>query len=831
MVAQPGNLQASWNSGEIAAELDQRFDLKQWYQAARRMLNVEPVPQGGFRLMPGSRIRGRSRMGMSLATGLTNTPDTGSKSGEATVYRVDIDPSQRIAVVFLLDFAASANNGAEIFVEYLVSTGVWANFGVANFATGTAGRSRVAARPPGQGIVTRAIRVRVTGQSSDVSMTFSGGVLPYVEGTTLPDCRIVPFSFGTDQHYVFAFVAGGFVDIWRNGVHVGAAQTAVSGATLRGFKYCYRFDSFFLWHKDIQSELIMRRGADHEWAYSAVPFKRIPRVDLGGSYSITTDRWDIFVRWATLQSDGDPYGPRPAIYLTVTVDGETTDALQLGPAAGSPYASWISAIQSAINGLPSLGSNAATVTLHAEEDDEDLPPMIQVRVVFDGGNFAGEQFDLAAQITNTAEASALAAHTRIGSTGGEPLMSSGKGWPAAGIFYQDRLIIAGFSSKRSAVLASRTGSYYDLNIKTSAANAAILDNIDTDGGEQINHLIRASHLLVFTDANEYFLSNRVVSRDEPRNFVETGSHAAHPDAAIVEIADDYYFVSAEGTLLYAMSYDDVATRYLSEPASLLASHLVEKARNLALQKGAEETDASRIYMVRDDGRLIVAHIIRNQEVLGFTERGLAGGAIEDVCVDGQNIAYTMVRRTVGGVTRMFFEELQPGLFLQNARSFTVANATVTGLEDYEGESIWCFALGYVAGPFTVSGGAFTFPPDAAEIFVGAFVTFGRWEAPVMETLPKIRVLDDGVVELRPGRIHTVRVKVKDTKSIAIGANGRPPRNRALYRAGMPGDAPLDPQTRWVTAEALDGFSEEPTVVVTQTQPGILQVTSLIAEVS
>ena len=63
MVARPGALQATFNSGEVASELYSRSDVKQFYASAATMENVEPVPQGGFRLLDRSRDLGPQRPG------------------------------------------------------------------------------------------------------------------------------------------------------------------------------------------------------------------------------------------------------------------------------------------------------------------------------------------------------------------------------------------------------------------------------------------------------------------------------------------------------------------------------------------------------------------------------------------------------------------------------------------------------------------------------------------------------------------------------------------------------------------------------------------------
>lgn len=57
MVGRPGQYQFSFNAGELAPAVQGNTGLKQYYAGAAQMLNAEPVPQGGFRLLPRSRYR------------------------------------------------------------------------------------------------------------------------------------------------------------------------------------------------------------------------------------------------------------------------------------------------------------------------------------------------------------------------------------------------------------------------------------------------------------------------------------------------------------------------------------------------------------------------------------------------------------------------------------------------------------------------------------------------------------------------------------------------------------------------------------------------------
>ena len=151
---------------------------------------------------------------------------------------------------------------------------------------------------------------------------------------------------------------------------------------------------------------------------------------------------------------------------------------------------------------------------------------------------------------------------------------------------------------------------------------------------------------------------------------------------------------------------------------------------------------------------------------------------------------------------------------------------VTGLPDLEGATVWAQADGYWQGPFVVTGGQIVLN------FAATNVTVGRWTAPDARTLPQPRDVAPKTVVRRPARVHTVRLTVVDTTSIAIGANGQPPIDVALKRFGGAVDQPMSqtPYSGQLAIEGLLGYSDDAIVQITQLKPGALTVTGVTVEV-
>uniref|UniRef100_UPI0013D4D170 hypothetical protein n=1 Tax=Klebsiella pneumoniae TaxID=573 RepID=UPI0013D4D170 len=80
---------------------------------------------------------------------------------------------------------------------------------------------------------------------------------------------------------------------------------------------------------------------------------------------------------------------------------------------------------------------------------------------------------------------------------------------------------------------------------------------------------------------EYYVSDRVIRRDQPVNVVESSRNGSCPTVPICTTETGLLYVSRARSLIYSATYDDVASAYVSEPLSLLARHLIQGVRGVA----------------------------------------------------------------------------------------------------------------------------------------------------------------------------------------------------------------------------------------------------------
>ncbi|NDV87040.1 hypothetical protein GTW51_10035 [Aurantimonas aggregata] len=601
-------------------------------------------------------------------------------------------------------------------------------------------------------------------------------------------------------------IAPGRLEIFKDFVLVAIVSIPAITAPIAAEAGIYaEADTIGIFHKDLESVRVLRES-DAVWTVDSWPYERIPDVDYGGVYAQTSDVWIVYIRWA---EDND------ARVVTLTVDGETTAPVTTtGDDGLIDYPAFAAELQAALEDLPSLGVGVTVTAANSAGGNS-----MEATITF-GGDFTGAEYDLSAQIVNTSEASALAAHSVIGDTEGEPAISASRGWPGFATIIQDRLLYAALRAKPSGLLFSQVGEYFNVNTEAQRADGAKLEAIRTNSTEEILHVEDSKYVLLFTDEKEYFITDRVIERDKPLNIVKTTENGLARGTVPVEIENRIYYVGQRGGVLFSTAYDDISSAFTARMESLLAFHLVENIVMTALQRGSENTDATKLWMLRADGRLISATVIRDQEITAFYEYSV-GAPVLSVSVDASNRLWLVVQRADG----LAYEILSPDTYLFSA-AVKVSNGAgvVTGLHHANGATVYAeTASGYTIGPFTISGGAI------ATGWPGETMTVGEWVAPVWQSMPRVKVNRDDTITRRPGRIHTLKVNVIATTSIAIGANDTPPIDVPLLTTADPVDAPMPAKTQLVTVAGIPGTVLDTTAVITQRRPGPLRVRDVTFE--
>jgi len=811
MVARPSEPRISANAGELDRQLAGRIDIKQYYSGGLRFKHIEPVPQSGFRDMGGTVDNGIVRPRMTVLGQSGASQSLGPHTGTQTIWTANV--SGTVAAIHVASIKATAGTHS-LFCEVFTG-GAWVKLG-ATLPFSTTAIARTIAVAPGAGLSgVSQIRLRVTFASS-ATITL-GAATVFAETATQDRPRYKSLRHDSGDRY-FLSATEKWLDIFKDDAFVaGLYLPEITTARLPEVGFYAENATVGIFHRSMSKTIRVRRaGSAEEWLVDDWPYDGIPEVDLGGSYPRTDDVWEVFLRFAVTSK----------IYISFTVDGEQTEAIPLTDSSGNPVdntsasrdnVKWLADIKAALEGLPSLGPTVTVTHGLIGDNQEKL-------VIRFGGELAGREYGLSAQIVNTTSVSALPIHLDVGKTDFEPLFSASKGFPGGASLVQDRLGYFDLGAEPGALSLSQAAEYFNLNIEAVGDNAARLDKLRAgQTAERILAVIDAVYLMVFTDQGVHFAPNRTIKAGEPLNFTLTAATGIVPYTEPVELEQKIYYVAfnddtdeSDGHQILSLVYNELMTSFEAVPESLLASHLVKGIMRTKRQRAAADADASKLWCMRRDGRLVAAQVIKSEEILGLCEWiSPAGGLIREIEVDARNRLRLSVERD--GMLR--HERHDRNIFLHGAITSTSDLAgRVTGLEAHEGREVWAVAEGYTLGPFTVSGGAI----ELGEHFAGD-VLVGLWSPPLYESMPFHKVMRDDTIIVRPGRIPLVHLNIMDTTSIAVGANGQEPRDVTLLDALDPVDAPMPPKTGSYTVSGLLGAKTGTTVVITQKRPGRLRV--------
>jgi hypothetical protein len=811
MAEKVGSPYRSSNSGELSPEAGGRVDVKQFYSAGLRFKNVEPVPLSGFRGMAGSFDLGpvRGRVAPLAQNSIVVTP--GPWSGAQVIWQANV-----AGKVVAVDCAILVSTVGVHQVQAQVLVGVtWVNLS-SPITAGTNARAITMAAGPRKGLNAAAVRLLVI---FSAAATITTGAVTILTETDIQDApRYDAMRHDSGARYALSLQAQ-FLDIFEDDVFVGGSYLPSVAPSVLPFVDFYSENATIgIAQNSIETLRVRRGGNSFEWVRDLWPFTGIPKVDLGGVYPKINDVWDVQITFTG----------SPLVSLSLTVNGENTAGIPFINTANVPVAIdalvdvalMATKIKTALEALPSLGATV-TVVVGAVSGQTRT-----VNITF-GGALSGSEYQLNSTITNTAAAAALASHVVIGKTTFELLLSPTRGYAGVFGFSQDRQALGDIKAIPAVVLFSQGGEYFTLNIEAAGASAARADKLR--GGqvsERVLGFAEATYFLIGTDRKIYFASNRTINKTDPLNYIECSDVGMVPNCLMVKLENTVYYVGTNpeadpprGSQILSFEYSTIDTNFRATPEHIFASHLIDGLIRSKGQKSASKLAASKIWVLRDDGRLVAGCIIKTQGVLGYCEWILAdGGQAREIHVDAGNDLRMAVLR--GSELRHERQDYST-LFQASVRMTPDLAGVIRGLNFLEGRDVWAEVEGRILGPFTVKAGTV----DLGDAYVGP-VLLGLWQAPLWESMPRVMITRNDEIVRRPGRVHGIRANVIDTTSIAIGANNQPPEDVPLTSTQDAVNGPVDGKSTSVLRVGIPGFVMGTTGVITQTRPGRLHVRDL-----
>lgn len=305
--------------------------------------------------------------------------------------------------------------------------------------------------------------------------------------------------------------------------------------------------------------------------------------------------------------------------------------------------------------------------------------------------------------------------------------------PACVTYFEERRVFARSNERPGYVWGSATGDYsnFDQPLIEVASGAWEFD-LASRRREEVRWLLGHQKLVIGSNGGIWSAGGAgggPLTFDNPDFKVQTEAGASWLEPLVID--DSAVYGKAKGTGARELTYEITKGKFSVADLSVVSQHFFQ-GHQLVSWTYAEDP-WGLVYAVRDDGAMLVCTLIRDQEMLAWSEWTTDGEYESVACVpEGtEDGVYVVVARSVNGSTVRYVERLSSRVFdedtdattevncLDCAKAYTRAAATaVTGLSHLEAKEVYALADGAVQGPFTVTGGAIDLNVAAAEVTVG-----------------------------------------------------------------------------------------------------------------
>ena len=206
----------------------------------------------------------------------------------------------------------------------------------------------------------------------------------------------------------------------------------------------------------------------------------------------------------------------------------------------------------------------------------------------------------------------------------EQSISALRGYPQAVTFHANRLWFGGLYSKPANIIASKISEYTNFDVDDADSADAIDIDISGDQVNEIRHLISGKDLQVFTDGGEYYIppasdntitaSNISIKRQSPYGISRTAPKMFDQATG---------FVQKTGKAIREFIYSDLEDGYKSTAVSILAQHLIDSPKEIAIMRGNFTRPEQYAFFLNNgsthQGKLSVFHSVRDEKIAGWVQ--------------------------------------------------------------------------------------------------------------------------------------------------------------------------------------------------------------------
>jgi hypothetical protein len=286
----------------------------------------------------------------------------------------------------------------------------------------------------------------------------------------------------------------------------------------------------------------------------------------------------------------------------------------------------------------------------------------------------------------------------IGSTEATELWSEGswsdeRGYPSAGTFHEERLMLSGTNNNPNVLNGSKTDDWHNFRAGT-LADDSVSYKLSSNEVNAIRWLISKEVLLMGTSGAEWklgaFDSGEPLTPDNP-TVPRVQTTYGSKDVQAIMLANIVLFVQQEGTVVRGAQYifdKGESGGYDAPDYTTLANHITESG---IVSMAYQQNPSPVLWCVLGNGFLIGMTFEPGEKVWGWF-RVVTEGLFEDVAVSpgvSEDEIWCIVNRTIGGATKRNIEYFTPRdwgddiadmFFVDSGLSFDGGDAvTITGI--------------------------------------------------------------------------------------------------------------------------------------------------------
>ena len=460
-------------------------------------------------------------------------------------------------------------------------------------------------------------------------------------------------------------------------------------------------------------------------------------------------------------------------------------------------------------------------------------------------------------------------NTTATATWDEQTISSLRGYPQAVTFHNSRLWFGGLFSRPAGIVASKISEYTNFDVDDGESNDAIDLDIAGDQVNEVRHMISGKELLIFTDGGEYYVPPSSDNTITPGNIsIEKQTPYGISRTAPQMFDQAAGYVQKNGKTIREFIYSDIEDGYKSASVSVLAQHLIDSPKQIAIMKGNTVRPEQYAFFLNNGttqtGKLSVFHSIRDEKIAGWSMWTTRENDLYQSIVALNDNLIVAVKRQLNSSTVYTLEKFsdddsvtldcqgtttlsqrgtplvdggsQSGttLVMDGLTSAPVTNETFTkGFfhtvpSIYQAEKVNAVVGNSSLGEYTVTGSnTITLTTSAGAQATGVKVGFNY--IPIIETMPVDKELPEGPLTGLPKRISRAIVDINSTLDMTIKAADSTAKELVVHQLGFTAGSDLEPVTSKKEFYFL-GYSKNPTVTISQNDPLPLRLLGMSVEV-